>query len=176
MLPWLLPGTLLAVLVGAAISGWGARVLRTRPIVAWVLVASLGIILSATLTPLHGHFLPWTIPPLPCDLSRVGIAPMADLLRPGDTSLNVLLFVPFGVSLGLLPGSRSQALLIVGAVALPFAIELTQLLVPPMGRGCQSADVIDNLTGLVIGLAFGWLLAWLVPALRRPEEEPGAGG
>jgi hypothetical protein len=32
-------------------------------------------------------------------------------------------------------------------------------------RGCQSADVVDNLTGLVIGLAGGLALGWLANRL-----------
>jgi len=44
---------------------------------------------------------------------------------------------------------------VVGAIALSFAIETTQLLVLWLDRACQSADVVDNLTGLAIGLAGG---------------------
>jgi hypothetical protein len=41
------------------------------------------------------------------------------------------------------------------AVLSPFAIETAQLLLPVLGRGCQSADVFDNLTGLVLGGLIG---------------------
>ena len=35
---------------------------------------------------------------------------------------------------------------------MPFLIEAVQLVATPLGRVCQSGDVVDNLTGLVIGL------------------------
>ena len=50
---------------------------------------------------------------------------------------------------------------------LPASIELIQLLVPPLGRECQSADVIDNLTGLVVGLAAGVVARLLAGMLDR---------
>ena len=34
-----------------------------------------------------------------------------------------------------------------------------------LARGCQSGDVIDNLTGLVIGLAAGSFIAWVASRL-----------
>jgi glycopeptide antibiotics resistance protein len=86
----------------------------------------------------------------------MGVAAWSVLLRPNETSLNVLLVVPLGLALGALPGSPRAAVLIVGAFLLPVAIELFQLAVPALGRGCQSADVIDNTMGLVIGLALGF--------------------
>jgi hypothetical protein len=46
-------------------------------------------------------------------------------------------------------------------VALPFAIEGFQLVVTPLGRACQSADMVDNLTGLVLGLGAGWVAGTL---------------
>ncbi len=69
-----------------------------------------------------------------------------------DTSLNYVLFIQLGVPLGLLPRSRRALGLVIVAFALPWAIEATQLLVPVLGRGCQSADVVDNSLGLLLGL------------------------
>jgi glycopeptide antibiotics resistance protein len=63
--------------------------------------------------------------------------------------------VPLGAAISLLPRSRRKAAIVVAAFALPFAIERVQLLAPLLHGGCQSADVIDNLTGLAIGLAGG---------------------
>jgi hypothetical protein len=48
------------------------------------------------------------------------------------------------------------------AVALPFAIEATQLVVTSLDRACQSADVSDNLTGLALGVVAGWFV-WRNP-------------
>ena len=41
------------------------------------------------------------------------------------------------------------------AIALTFGIETIQLLVPALERAYESADVVDKLTGLAIGLGGG---------------------
>jgi hypothetical protein len=43
----------------------------------------------------------------------------------------------------------------IAAVASPFVVEATQLLVTVLGRGCQTADIVDNLLGVAIGMAIG---------------------
>jgi glycopeptide antibiotics resistance protein len=100
----------------------------------------------------------------------MGLIRLHELIRVDDRSLNVLLFIPLGVSLGLLPRSRRTAVLVLAAVLFPFVIETTQLLVPALSRGCESVDVIDNLTGLAIGLAGGAILGLLLPDVRRRER------
>ena len=84
------------------------------------------------------------------------------LLGINDTSLNVLLFIPLGVALAGIPSSRSKAILICAAIAAPFVIETIQAWTPILARGCESADVVDNLFGLVLGLA----AAATLPRLR----------
>jgi len=168
VLPWFLPGFAISVLVALAAGGRVGRALGTRRAVTMALIVSLGIILSATLTPLNGVIDVGGVGAGPCDLSRIGLAPLRELLRLDDTSLNVLLFVPLGFSLAFLPRTRRTALVIAAAIALPFAIEATQLLLPLLDRGCQSADVVDNLTGLAIGFGGGVVAGWLAGAARRP--------
>lgn len=152
VLPWLLPVT--AAFAVAAI--WArrpfARVIGTRPIVAAGILIALGIVAGATLTPLGG---PGVSSTSGCDLTRIGLASLGDLRRLNDSALNILLFVPLGSALGLVSPGRALILLICAATGLPFAIEAIQLGLPALGRGCQSADVIDNLTGLVAGIAMG---------------------
>lgn len=160
VLPWFLPGTFVSVVVGAALARPLGRLVRVRPAITWALVITFGMIVSATLTPLHGLFNPAAIGGT-CDFSRIGLAPLRELGHLSDTSLNILLFVPFGMTIGVVPGRRQKAILIVFAIALPVMIETIQLLVPAIERGCQSADVFDNLTGLVIGLGLGALGLWL---------------
>ena len=63
-------------------------------------------------------------------------------------------------------------MLVVGALLLPFAIEITQLLVHVLGRGCQSTDLIDNLTGLVLGLAAGAVIGRVAPGAAG-RHRPG---
>ena len=148
-IPLLLPGLGASIVAAPFLGGPVRRMLRTGPVLGWALVVTLGLILSATLTP------------------RVGLATADELFQLGDTSLNVLLFLPLGVVLGLVPRSRRKAVIVAGAVALPFAIEAAQALVPWLERACQSADVTDNLTGLVSGLAIGAATGQLAGAVRR---------
>jgi glycopeptide antibiotics resistance protein len=173
-LPWLPPGTIVFAIIGIVVCRRLARALGTRPAVAWLLVVSVGIIVSATLTPLYGTLETTASGPGACDLSVMGFIPLRELFQVDDRSLNILLFIPLGVALGLLPRSRRTAFLVLAAVLFPFAIETTQLLAPILGRGCQSIDVIDNLTGLAIGLAAGATIGWLVPAVRLPSAPPGS--
>jgi hypothetical protein len=116
---------------------------------------SAGITLAATLTPVHAPLDAGAGGLFACDFARVGLPPLDDLPRINDTSLNVLLFVPHGITLGLLPRSARRVAVILLAVALPFAIEITQAVLVPLNRTCQSADVFDNLTGLAVGLLLG---------------------
>jgi glycopeptide antibiotics resistance protein len=161
-LPWLLPGAAIAVIVSIAASGVVGRALCIRRSVAWLMVLSLGIILAATLTP-QGEALQFGARgSSSCNLSRLGPVLFGEFLRPTEASLNVLLFIPLGATIGLVPRSRRKAAIMIAAIALPFAIETIQLLVPALDRGCESADVVDNLTGLAIGLAGGVVTRRLV--------------
>jgi glycopeptide antibiotics resistance protein len=168
-LPWLLPGVAVALVLSPVLSGPAGQKLRVRPIVAWVFLFSLGVILAATLTPLRGAF-DGDRGSGTCDFSRLGLASIGDLQRFGDVGLNVLIFIPFGLAIGIVPRSRRKTVIVAASIALPFAIEAIQLLLPALDRACESADVADNLTGLVIGLAAGTLVGRLLPRLRQPRE------
>ena len=104
-----------------------------------------------------------------CDFSRTWLATPRDLGSTDDAVINILLFMPFGFAVGTIPASWRKVAVILLAAALPFAIEGTQLFAVPLARGCQAADVVDNLTGLVIGIVAGWPVSWWNrPARRRP--------
>ncbi|MDA8237758.1 MAG: hypothetical protein M0T75_07750 [Chloroflexi bacterium] len=167
--PFSLPGLVLAALVGLLASRPLGRALGAHPIVAWAIVASVGLILAATLTPVPGADDP-ARGGLACDLSRIGLAPWRRLTSVNEVSLNILLLVPLGLALGLLPRSRPKVGLVAAAAALPLAIEVAQAVATPLHRACQSADVFDNLTGLALGLlaggAAGALDARRAPAAR----------
>jgi hypothetical protein len=170
VLPWLLPGLVLSALLGVVAGGRVGRFLGASPAIGWGLVVGLGLVISATLTPLRGGFELDTIAIGTCDLSRMGIAPLGQLLRIGDTSLNVLLFMPLGFTIGLIPGSRRKLVLAALVVLSPVAIETAQLLLPILGRGCQSADVFDNLTGLGIGWIIGTGASLLSGVTAAPPD------
>jgi glycopeptide antibiotics resistance protein len=157
----LLPGLALSIILALVLGGSVARRLGTTRIVATLLIVGLGAALSATITPSREALMGMPQISAGCDLSRIGLAPWWDYVHVDDASLNVLLFVPLGVAIGLMPRSRIQAGLILGSVLLPVAIETTQLVATPLGRACQSADVVDNLLGLVVGLGVGLTAAWI---------------
>ena len=105
----------------------------------------------------------------------MGLAPLSEYLHLGGaTSLNVILFVPLGLAIGLLGRSPVTAWLLVGALASPVVIETIQSLAPMLGRGCQSRDVVDNLLGLGIGLVLGALLS-VVRAGRTRRSQRARG-
>jgi glycopeptide antibiotics resistance protein len=170
VLPWLLPGAAISLIASVAVSGAVGRYLRVRRKVAWMMVLSLGIILAATMTPQWEALAYGAQGSSSCDFSRIGMAPLRELLRFGDTSFNVLMFIPLGATIAFIPRSRLKVVVLIAAIALPFAIETAQLLLPVLDRACESADVVDNLTGLAIGLAGGSVAGWVATAaVRRPR-------
>lgn len=144
------------IILALALSPSLARRLRTRRPVAALLLFGFGLVMAATLVP-TGVALEGAASDGVCDLSRVGLAPIEELTRVSFSSLNVLLFVPLGLAVAWLPRTRAAALITIAAVSLTFVVEAVQLLVPLLGRGCQTADMSDNLLGLAIGIAIGLL-------------------
>jgi hypothetical protein len=166
-LPWFLPAFAISVAIAIAAGGWVGRALNLRRGVAVALIVSLGIVLAATLTPQWDALAFGTRGSGTCDLSRIGLASLDDLRGKSDALGNILMFIPLGVMISLVPRSRRKAAIVVAAIALPFAIETTQVLLPVLDRACESADVIDNLTGLALGFAGGSVAGWLASATYR---------
>jgi hypothetical protein len=174
--PGLRPGIAIAIVFGLVVSGRLGRAIGVSRFIAWALVVGAGLIIAATLTPsaeairygLHGSG--------SCDFGRLTPASLDEILMFGETGLNVLLFIPLGLAVGLVPRSRTKLLLVAGSVALPFVIEMIQLTVTSLDRECQSADVVDNLMGLVIGLALGTIFGAAYESTagtgRRDDDAP----
>jgi hypothetical protein len=167
---WFWPGVTVAIVMGWLLAPAVARALRTRGWIAWLLVLGVGLVVAATLTPIHA---PGGIDlgaARPCDLSRRWFASEADLVAMSGVSLHVGAFLPLGVALGLLPRRRRSIVVMAVAVSLAPAIEGLQFVIPQLARACQSGDAIDGLTGLAIGLAAGTvarLAVWAVAGGRR---------
>jgi hypothetical protein len=166
---WFWPGVLISVALGIVFGRWLGRALRISRAVATLLIAGAGLIASATLTPSREALSQGAVGTGTCEMGRLGPASIAELLSFGDATFNVLLFVPLGLAIGLIPASRRMAVLVVAAVILPFAIETIQLLATGIGRACQSSDVADNLTGLVIGLVIGVVAQRLARSATRSD-------
>ena len=175
-LTWFWRGVVVSVVVGLLGAAPTAHALRAERSLAWLLVVSLGVILAATLTPIHAPNGIDTSSMRPCDLSRHWFASLAEVGAVTDVSLNIALFVPFGFAIALLPTSPRKVGMVAAAASLPMAIEGLQYLVPMLARRCQSGDVIDNLTGLVVGLTAGTLVAWIVSRARCQTRTGSHGG
>jgi VanZ family protein len=173
--PWFLPGAVIAFALGLAACGPLGRVLGVGRVVAWLGIVSFGLIVVTTLTPQREALDLGAIGSGTCDFSRVTLAPLAFYAADNDAAENVFLFVPLGVAIALVPRSRRKAALVVGAVSLPFAIEAIQRQVVVFNRACQSADVVDNLAGLAIGLVVGGLLAYAGSFVARRRDAAGGG-
>ena len=162
---WFWPGVALALPLTLVCARPLAHALRIRPWLAWLLAYAVAIILVATLTPILRRPGAAIAVLYRCDLSRLSLATPADLGRINDISLNIALFIPLGLAIAWLPSSPRKVGIAFAAVVAPFAIEILQALLPALARGCQSGDVIDNLTGLAIGLVAGSAVGWLATRL-----------
>jgi peptidoglycan/LPS O-acetylase OafA/YrhL len=167
---WFWPGVLVSLALGIVLGRWLGRALRVPRAVATLLILGAGLIASATVTPSREALTQGAVGSGTCEIARVGPTSIAELLSFGDPTYNVLLFMPLGLAIGLIPASRRMAVLVVAAVILPFAIETIQLLATGLGRACQSSDIADNLTGLVIGLVIGVVARRLSARPGRPRR------
>ena len=163
---WFWPGVGITLVVGVALGGRVGTALGLRRASATLLLLGFGLIVSATLTPSREALAFGTTGSGTCDLSRIGLAPLRQLIRFGDPALNVFLYIPLGAAIGL--ASRSRIALAIGAAVMPFAIEATQLTVTWLDRACQSSDVSDNLTGLVVGALIGWAVLFALEGSGPP--------
>ena len=168
---WFWPGVAISVVASVGLARRVGSALGGGRLTGAALVFSVGLIVSATLTPSREALRFGAVGSGTCDLSRLGLAALHDVVTLGDPGFNILLFLPFGLVLATLPRSRFAPFL-VAAIILPPAIEATQLLVGVLDRACQSSDVVDNLTGLVIGLAIGRAVVWL-RGRRGPDDAGG---
>ncbi|HEY5630011.1 MAG TPA: VanZ family protein [Candidatus Limnocylindrales bacterium] len=164
--PTMLPVAILSLILATLLCGPVGRRLRTGPRVAWLLLASVGGILALTIAPSREALTTPITGPITCDFSRLGLAPLSVYARFEDPFFNIVVFVPLGFAIGLLPTGRPKLVLAIAALMLPLAIETTQAVVVAMGRACQSGDVFDNGFGALIGLALG-LVAFRLTAHSR---------
>jgi len=171
-IPWVLPGVLAALGIWRLTGRRLARVLRVHPTVTFLMIVGFGVVASVTLTPLRDAIEVGYTGTGVCDLSRVW--PLSPRLwwRISDETMNIAMFVPIGLSIGLVPRSFAKAVLVTGAVLLPFAIEWVQLVATVLARGCEAADVVDNLTGLLVGLTMATVVTRV--AVRVQARPVGA--
>jgi VanZ family protein len=135
---------------------------------AFALLVSVGGIVALTLTPageVGGHA---------CRIPSSWPISLDDFVAPTDRGLNVVLFIPLGIALALMPRSPAKTEAVFLAALSPLLIELSQSIVG-LGRTCEATDVVDNLTGLAVGLLIGGV-AGAVLRRWRPVDEMGGQG
>ncbi len=81
---WFWPGVIVAIPVAALLTGPVARALRTTPWLAGLLLISTGVIVAATLTPIHSRLAIDPSIARACDLSRRWFASPSDLTGIND--------------------------------------------------------------------------------------------
>jgi VanZ family protein len=170
--PWFVPGIVVTMALATLLCTRVGRWLDAGSVRAWWLIAALGSALVVTLTPQRDAVERGVIGSGACDLSRLWLAPLDFYLGPNDSAENILLFVPLGIAIAFLRG-RTRRVAIAAGVLLPIVIELLQSQVTILNRSCESADVVDNLAGLLIGLAIGaavTLSSTLIRAARRGRQ------
>lgn len=148
--PWAPAGLAVTVVVALVVARPVGRWLHTSAVgtLLWVLV--LGGVLTLTATPGLSYFTARS-----CALGLVSPLPPRELFALGEESLNVWMFVPLAL-LATLPRSRRALRVALGVTfALPVVLEGLQWSLPAMGRACQSSDIVNNLTGVVIGVGVG---------------------
>ena len=159
----LVAGLLLALVAAAAVASR-----RMRWLTAWSLaglVWSLAVIALVTLVPADGA--PGIVPAEgrldSCSWDIGGPAPVGFwVFESGQRLLNTVLFVPSGVLL-VVAATRPRGvwpwlLVPLGLLALAgysTAIEAVQLWLARIDRACDVTDVIDNVTGALIGVLAG---------------------
>jgi len=173
------------MVVGAVVSGlfFAAVALVVQRRTGWVAAWSwcgllwwLVVIALVTLVPLYGIDLavPAETRSETCSLDYGGPAPEGFwILSGGQRLLNTALFVPAG---GLLVvavtrwriGWIAAPLGLIGLATYSLVIELVQLELARIDRACDVTDLVDNVTGAVIGFVLGLVAALVLrPWTRR---------
>ncbi|QZY28983.1 VanZ family protein [Nocardioides coralli] len=173
-----------SMVAGAAVSFvfFAALAVALRRRLGWVTAAAscgffwwLTVIALVTLVPLAGIDLavPAESRSETCSLDYGGPAPDGFwILSGGQRLLNTALFVPAGALL-VVAAARWR----IGWVAAPLgliwlglyslAIELLQLELARIDRACDVTDLVDNVTGALLGFSVGLILTALLRPWRR---------
>ena len=172
--PWAIPLVAASVVVALVV---GMSLQRTRGRSAWLIAAlmvSAALVVALTLTPNAGIEESSLVDP------RSDSGPWGYLRQPeywlhlDSRTLNVALFIPLGLTLGLLARGAARWAILVFGLALPWIVEGLQSVLP-FDRDPQSIDLADNTTGFVVGYAAGLLIMSLVASMRgRAPTTPSA--
>lgn len=159
------PNLAITVTVGLAIGAWAAPRLGLQHRASGALwLTCLLLPLAYTLSAARG------VGVAGCEL---GLAPWESrtALFSYETRSNVVMLIPAGAAVLLFPSGPRRLAALGTALALPAAIEVTQMVVRPLGRACQMADVFNNVLGVVLGffVAAGVWVLWVSLESCRPQ-------
>lgn len=166
-----LPNLAITLIVGMLIGAWAApRLGLSRRTTGALWLTCVLVPLAYTLSATQGGGVAG------CEM---GLAPWESrsALLSGETRANIVMLMPAGAAALLFPSGPRRLAALGAALALPAAIEVIQMVVRPLGRACQGADVFNNTLGVLLGfwLAAGvWVLwvAWSGEAGRQPAGSP----
>lgn len=164
-LPWTGP----AVIAGAALGMLSMLIFPRRRTLAdrfgfALLVWCLTVALVVTLSPVKNDY--FGVASQGCDWRVWRPLDYHYWFKGGSRPPNVWLFLPAGLGVMLLDRVWKKFFGMLVLLATPPVIELIQDKYPQLKRSCSSQDVVDNWTGLVIGLAVGAILAMLIGIVR----------
>jgi len=175
--PLFWPGTLVSVLAGLLCRRSLGRRLGSTPLTTFLLVLSLGGIITLTLLPdLDGQYLDNVRYAEPGWATDWHIPRPAELTTANQQSLNVALFVPLGAVITWIRPWTRALLIAAGAAVLPFGIETVQHAAPWLLRAPDAQDIASNLLGLVLGLVLGLTAFSLLSVLGRFLPLSAGGG
>lgn len=170
--PWAIPLVVASVLAALVV----ALLLRkTRGASAWLvaaLIVSVALVVALTLTPNAGIEESSLVDP------RFDRGPWGYLRQPeywlhlDSRTLNVALFLPLGLTLGLLARGTARWAILAFGLALPWIVEGMQSALP-FDRDPQAIDLADNTTGFVVGYTAGLIIA-IVSAAARSRDPSGS--
>ena len=170
----MLLGALAAGVVSALLGLGLARLGAERPWAVAGLLWSIVVIGLVTLLPTDGSpgWIPVEEAQDACSWDYGGPAPEGFwIFGGGQRLLNVLLFVPSGMFLAVATLRRGTWWLAVpGLVALAaysVVIERVQLELTRLDRACDVTDIVDNVSGALIGFGIGILVAAALGLGRR---------
>jgi len=162
-----------------------APLLLLLVVTAWLLSAPLGrrlgigrVVTAVLAMAVLGPVVLTLGPQLPLDLDEgrqcvTYVRPYRWWGQGGEEVANALLLAPLGLLAPLLLRPHRAFVVLVMAAGLPWAFELTQYVLPLIGRECDLTDVFLNGAGLLAGATVGVLGALVRRRLRRPRTAPG---
>lgn len=157
-LPFALPAFAVGAVIGAIFARRFGAKFKERPILVFLWLASLMLILSATLTP-AGHALEMDEGLLSTRVWIWALPSPGALFSINWQSMNLVMFTPIGIASGAFTQWRNVTSPTLSAYFVSLLVEMIQYLVMPLGRAqFNSSTVIIGWVGITVGVAIGLLI------------------